>query len=111
MRKPQPFTEALLNKWYGHFNTLYFNGQLPAGVPVKFHRLKKQLGVTIFLDDYPVCINLDTRLKNGDFSRTMMTLLHEMCHVENYRGHKKHGPKFQKRMLRLAKLGAFKEWW
>jgi hypothetical protein len=109
--KPQAATEKAMREWYTVFNNQYFKNKLPPSLPIKFHRLKNQLGVTLFIDDHPLCINLDSRLKTGDFSRTIMTLLHEMCHVAIYRGHKEHGPKFQSRMLKLAQQGAFADWW
>jgi hypothetical protein len=38
------------------------------------------------------------------------TLLHEMVHA-SLPWRVNHGPKFQAEMLRLAKAGAFKEYW
>lgn len=46
--------------------------------------------------------------------QTRMTLLHEMAHIAveiRYKRPMGHGPVWQREMLRLAKIGAFANWW
>lgn len=53
------------------------------------------------------------RVDGRSYADVMMTLLHEMCHVAV--GAKQdlhdHGPRFQREMRRLARLGAFEGIW
>lgn len=94
---------------YREFNRKYFGNKLPKDFVVAFEDLEYHLGVTKFYRSRPCYINLNLGLRYSN-SLTAMTLLHEMVHVElPYRYN--HGPRFHKRMLKLAKDGAFKPWW
>ena len=71
-----------------------------------------QLGETEFRGAGTV-IRVDRRA-NPARATARLTLLHEMCHVENRVEHRyfaAHGADFQACMLRLAKNGAFTEVW
>lgn len=45
--------------------------------------------------------------------QAFLTLLHEMCHLKTrvFDNSSGHGPKFQREMKRLAKIGAFNQLW
>jgi hypothetical protein len=97
---------------YLTFNRKYFSNKLPKELPIKFSkRLIRQgkLGNTATLCDFPLWIEISPLIRfSGVLVR--MTLLHEMCHVENPHP-TGHGKWFNKRMLRLAKDGAFNGYW
>lgn len=102
-------TNAELMRRYHEFNRKYFHNKLPKDMVVEFGESKNWLGVTRYRKTRPLFIQINKRFR---FSLTcsMMTLLHEMVHVELPYG-VNHGPIFHKRMLQLAKTGAFKAWW
>ena len=108
-RKKARASNALLRGWYLTFNKKHFGNRLPKDLPVVFRKLKGVAGITTFhpQTNRPLYIQIN---KHAGFSTTMLTLLHEMCHVAipHVRGH---GSRFQAEMQRLAKAGAFKEWW
>lgn len=60
--------------------------------------------------ELPVIRIYDLLRKKGWGSVTKETLLHEIAHLEG-KGRDDHGPAFDKRMLRLARLGAFSHVW
>ena len=97
-----------LERMYREYNKKYFRNRLPKDMVVEFARLPDCHGVTHCHKNRPLFIQIDWPLR-GTLSHSAMTLLHEMVHVE----HPKwlHGPKFHRRMLQLAKAGAFKNWW
>jgi hypothetical protein len=104
-------TNADLRHYYRVANKKYFGDKLPKGLPMRFAKLKPGgLGVTHILGNrvaYGIEISVELRTNQ---SFTIMTVLHEMLHVEkpSYKGH---GHRFDKRMLRLAKAGAFDGLW
>ena len=104
-------SNALLRQWYLHLNKKHFGNRLPKDLPVVFSKQKETAGITTFhpQTNRPLYIQIN-KLARAGFATTMLTLLHEMCHVAipHVRGH---GPRFQAEMQRLAKAGAFKEWW
>ena len=56
-------------------------------------------------------IELNDELRKREWDSTAEgTLLHEMVHLEG-KGRDNHGKVFDKRMLRIAKLGAFHHVW
>mgnify|MGYP001562620391 FL=1 len=64
----------------------------------------------MFKTDRPVILISTLFLKYHWHGFTQQTLLHEMAHLAiPMRFY--HGPRFQKEMLRLAKIGAFKGLW
>jgi SprT-like family len=101
-------TNADVQQMYHEFNRRYFSNKLPKDMVVHFARLPHDFGITYGYRGRPLYIELDYRLRRS-MSETAMTLLHECVHVENMKHG--HGPKFHKRMLKLAKQGAFRKWW
>jgi hypothetical protein len=93
---------------YHDFNKKYFGNRLPKDMVVHFKRMRNNHGVTMMFENRPLYILLDFKMR-GLYRQTALTLLHEMVHVEIPKT--QHGPKFHKRMLQLAKAGAFKRWW
>jgi hypothetical protein len=101
-------TNAEVQIMYSEFNKKYFRNRLPKDMVVHFVHLKDQHGITKTYRGRPMFVWLDWRLRVGT-SHTALTLLHEMVHIENPKW--EHGPRFQKRMLKLAKQKAFNPYW
>jgi hypothetical protein len=102
-------TNADLKRYYRTANRLYFHNALPKDLPVRFAKLRG-LGVTRVLNgSIPVVMEISGDLRRTS-SLTILTVLHEMLHVEKPQ-HKGHDWRFDKRMLRLAKAGAFDGLW
>lgn len=99
---------------YATFNKKYFSNKLPKDMPVFFSSQlirKKKLGRTaVHAHTFrPQWIEITTNIRfSGHLIR--MTLLHEMCHVENPRP-TGHGKWHDDRMMKLAKAGAFNGYW
>ena len=93
---------------YAYYNKKYFSNKLPHDMVVRFEKVWP-LGVTSCYHDRPLFIHINDRLR---FSKVLcdMTLIHEMVHVETPRPNN-HGKWFHKRMLELARKGAFKQCW
>jgi hypothetical protein len=101
-------TNAKLQQMYHEFNTKWFSGKLPRDMIARYAELDGCSGITYVKYGRPLYIEIDRNLRVCR-GMTATTLLHEMCHVKDTRG--KHGPRFHKEMLRLAKAGAMKPWW
>ena len=102
-------TNAELQGMYHTFNKKWFGNRLPKDMVVCFLKLSGCSGMTSFYRNRSLYIHLNVNLRI-DRSATAMTLLHEMVHVALPYG-VAHSSKFHRRMLRLAKQGAFKKWW
>jgi hypothetical protein len=77
---------------------------------VRFAKLKKcTLGTTWVRHGKAYKVEISKRIQTSQCI-TIMTVLHEMLHVEKP-AHKGHDWRFDKRMLRLAKAGAFDGLW
>ena len=117
-------TNSCLRWMFQKFNRKYFHSCLPKRFAVRFSDLERNaFGVTRFRTIYVKNkgrkgykrntaigpIEIDNRFKR---SRPIvaMTLLHEMVHAA-YPDISGHGPRFQRKMLQLAKAGAFNAWW
>lgn len=102
-----------LVEWYKKYNRRYFGGKLPPvplAVFVRFSKIgEDSLGHSIWSLDRWQMIEISHDIQDWD-RVVRKTLLHEMVHL-SLPMRVEHGPKFQKAMLRLAKLGAFKELW
>jgi hypothetical protein len=101
-------TNKQLRGWYTKYNKLYFGGQLPK-IYVRFAKMPKDtFGFSTYIGDW-VGIELNRTYKHWlKFSRCV--LLHEMVHISLPKKIM-HGPRFEKGMQRLAKLGAFMGIW
>jgi hypothetical protein len=123
-----------LSRIFNRLNTRYFENRLVKGTPIFLTNLnpkmkvkcnwKKRYGKVEYdcviqrlgkrnYKEYrvPYMIVLDNHL---DTMQLKLTMFHEMNHLYlSTIGHHrvKHGPLFQKGMIRLAKLGAFKKVW
>jgi SprT-like family len=100
-------SDSKLRRWYREFNRKYHNGELPNDVDIFYAPMEDCSGLVDFhhgetlLIINPMCALDSTVLR--------MTLHHEMAHIKTQvRGH---GSVFQQEMLRLAKLGAFRNLW
>jgi len=92
---------------YRFYNKRYFGNRLPKDMVVRFEDII-ELGKTYCFFERPLYILINRKIAwHGMLVE--MTLLHEMVHVENTKAG--HGPWFHKRMLRLAKAGAFRNSW
>lgn len=111
-----------LKTWYGSYNETYFQSELPKDVGITWANLAvvqfdgslefRTIAETVFGDGY-IRIRID-RTTNIARSTARLSILHEMCHVENHvenHGFVEHGPEWQACMMRLAKAGAFTEIW
>ena len=97
---------------FNEFNKKYFKNSLPKNTCIRFKKLNHLLGrATKFKREtnFAPIIEIDSDIKNMRCV-VAMVLLHEMVHIENF-GWRGHGYKFHRRMLRLAKDGAFNPWW
>lgn len=103
-------TNADLRRYYATANRLYFHNKLPKDFPVRFGWLKETGLVRVrHSDQVPVDITINEKLRTFQ-AITIMVVLHEMLHIEKPH-HKGHGWRFDRRMLRLAKAGAFSGLW
>lgn len=111
-------TNKDLRYWYGLFNKRHFGDKLPKDLDVKFGKLPKGLlGTTncikyIGKDKHKSSaqnIRIDLNIRQRS-TIVILTLLHEMVHVENpsWIGH---GRRFDRRMKELAAKGAFNGLW
>lgn len=104
-------TNVELQSMYCAYNKLYFHNKLPRDMVAEFGKCGGcNIGLTRIYKNRPLFIIIDKRIKS---MRTvaLMTLLHEMVHVELPTKADGHGKIFQKAMLRLAKAGAFNKLW
>ena len=98
------------DKMYDEYNRLYFNGSLPKW-PVKWSRTKAKdcRGLCDYKDQ---TVYLNPKFKTWE-RIWCEVLLHELVHVEqrfDVRS-KDHGYKFDRRMRRLVRQGAFHDLW
>ena len=102
-------TNADLRSYYRWANAEYFHNALPKDIPMRFAKMRN-VGTT-WVNGYNVPVEIWITEKLRAFQAiTMMIVLHEMQHVEKP-SHMGHGWRFDKRMLRLAKAGAFDGLW
>jgi hypothetical protein len=96
-----------LTKAYKQYNRRYFGNKLPDPSEVKV--IWEDLGEQLMglQDEDVITINSKHRRINPVWRGT---LLHEMVHLKCPK-RVNHGPKFQKEMMRLARLGALKDVW
>ena len=101
-------TNADLRRYYRVANRKYFSNALPE-LNLYFSKLHGISGVTRLLSNAPVYIEIDEGLRTLQ-AITIQTVLHEMVHVEHplWKGH---DWRFDRRMLRLAKMGAMDGLW
>jgi SprT-like family len=102
-------TNLMLGCLYDEFNEKYFGNKLPKDMVVCYNKYMEQMGVTRYFRSRPLYIELNWKLRWSD-SSTAMTLLHECVHV-SLPYEVNHGPRFQKEMKRLARIGAMRNWW
>lgn len=94
-----------LEKAYSRYNRKYFGNGLPkvSEVELRWEKIP-EMGYQV---GYEIVINRKDRRRESVWK---LTLLHEMVHMY-LPDACEHGKKFQKEMLRLARLGAFKGLW
>lgn len=106
-------TEKQLNSLYKRYNRKYFDGKLPAEVPIKFVDMSATnqggLCTTVASDGLVLnVIYLDSTFKEYD-NLLKFFLLHEMVHCKLPAND--HGKEFDDEMMRLAFRGAFHGLW
>lgn len=110
-----------LRRLYQFYNRRYFGGRCPRGITIvgftgrQFSRgelgqfttgrvtLRSRKGKRVALDGPLILLRVDEPIMV-----VKHTLLHEMVHST---GIYNHGPRFNRAMLRLAKMGAFNNIW
>jgi hypothetical protein len=107
-------TNRYLARTYAELNKKYFRNRLPKDMVVRFVTMNSIDGQeddahTRVYWNRPAYIVINKR-NTWSATQTDMALIHEMVHVENPKPNG-HGSWFQKRMLKLAKAGAFKGRW
>jgi len=115
LKKPS----AYLRRKYNEYNDRYFKGRLPLGREVRLLVCSedKMVNTGVFgeYEDFEIRIEKKAYGRPREKSQAQSTLLHEMVHMDlDFLGvdeKDQHGPRFQKGMLRLAKLGAFRDLW
>lgn len=95
-----------LKRWYASFNRHYFGGKLPREMEVFYAPSDTVHGLAEKEESGKCSIQVDTTLAGTRYAK--LILLHEMCHHAAGWGH---GKKFQREMLRLAVMGAFRKIW
>jgi hypothetical protein len=109
--------QTRLQSAYGRYNRKYFHDRLPEKMDIQWGGPKDCLAYVAstvkykdgkLISETPF-IRISKRIR---FSDTLwhFALIHEMNHLYVGRN-KKHGPEFQKGMMRLARLQAFKTLW
>lgn len=110
-------SDPCLSRWYRLFNRRYFQGELPVEnvllcwEPVeecdadctKVHEAVTDKETDDFL------IRIDPIFRTAE-RVAKMTLLHEMVHVKLW-PQTSHGARFQREVMRLAAVGAFRGLW
>jgi hypothetical protein len=94
-----------LEQKYRYYNRKYFGNELPIDIKLRWAEIFPIMGYQ--LDDEIVLDRRDRRRERI----WQFTLLHEMVHLSLPDVKSHHGEAFQRAMLRLAKLGAFKDLW
>jgi hypothetical protein len=110
-------TEKQLKSLYKRYNRKYFDGSLPADIPLKFENMSATTHcglTTMFASEglfLPV-IYLDSTFKEYE-PLTKISLLHEMTHIKLHPRalEDAHGQAFDEEMMRLAFRGAFHGLW
>ena len=104
-------TNRDLWRCYDVANLRYFHNKLQRDIPLRFAKLPNgMLGKTyVCTHGIAQAIEISERLKSNEV-HAIMTLLHEMVHVEKPR-YKGHGWRFDRRMKKLAQDGAFDGLW
>ena len=108
--------ERRIRRMYARFNRLYFANQLPRRVAIVIRRYRLAMAITEFCapGEQPTIGIHAELLARGWENVLAMTLLHEMVHIDimiKHGARENHGRKFQKRMLDLARAGAFSPYW
>jgi hypothetical protein len=110
--------DTSIQRFYHLVNRRYWRGRLPRDVIVRWDRklLRREHAVAT-LENYPavVCIIRIARELYCCRGLVGLVILHEMAHLaiqlRLQRACAGHGWRFQQEMMRLAKLGAFRELW
>lgn len=94
---------------YAAYNQKYFKDKLPRAVPIFWCSKDKLDANSMATCFYTAPAIMVTEELKAFPCVAKFTLLHEMVHLRWPKA--KHGKKFHKEMLRLAKIGAFKDLW
>ena len=106
--RPKPnVSKKWLKARYQYYNLTYFDGRLPDvvieyvdGAPNTFH------GETVIDTGLKPRIRLNRKLAwNAD--TTLITLLHEICHLATWEENETHGPEFYAERKRLLAAGVY----
>ena len=102
-----------LEKWYQGYNHKYFGDELPAAIIVHTLKDEHRMAETEQAGTYYE-IRMNPKYEPSE-QQARMTLLHEMCHVENLASpepvFEDHGRVWQGCMHDLANEGAFEDLW
>jgi hypothetical protein len=108
-------TNAQAEQYYSAYNDTYFGGVLPAAEVRFVHNLSSDGSEDMGLTEGPPFIIYLSDKYQDNMRITLMTELHEECHVAVSVSGKSeldaHGPLFQHCMTRLAEEGAFRDLW
>lgn len=119
MRKKQTLSlssNKALREFYGAYNYMYFGSRLPKNAILSFGIPPRDDSAYVDIrgkgDDRLIEIIIDERLKGMDCI-VAQKIIHEMAHVDVdlTSPRVQHGPKFEKRMLELARAGAMEGIW
>lgn len=113
-------TAAGLRDFYRAYNYMYFGSKLPENVIVRFVTLKPgcdgsaaESVITGRGAEMVADITINEGLRGRDCVCAWL-LVHEMVHVELFMEDKRrirHGPEFDRRMLRVVRAGALRGIW
>ena len=100
-----------LKRWYRNFNKRFFNGSLTDDVELFYGNCVRDMHWYAYTSDFDdkegfeICI--DKQFEN-DETFAKILLLHEMIHIKTWKARKCHGEEFEKEIIRLVKIGAYK---
>lgn len=105
VRRPKRLSSvSKLKDQFLEYNVLYFGGQLPTDTIVIWSRTLRPTVCGEFDGDNTIRINAGLRLFRPCWKTT---LLHEMAHLATLDEAEEHGPRWNREMKRLLRIGAF----
>lgn len=103
-------TISELHLWFNAFDDEYFNGRLPKDTVIDYTEFDDRWMATTDYWESDQKFHIRLNKKWTAASRVSLeTLLHESCHIETWHEDALHGSRWRNCMLRLDRVGAFRE--
>lgn len=107
-------TEKWLQGQYRTLRRKWFRPTFPKNVQIRWAKRLKWDGYGVSHwspKDQTLYLLISRRAERGGIAILLGTILHEMAHAATFHEHEQHGKRWQREMLRLARIGAFKDIW